>query len=507
MDSSSGLTCPFCEFVDNDSYFLTLHVETLHSETGNSPFIVRDFGDVDKPPAVPEKVALDAPAPQGLEETPDQVAASEDYINCPEDDCGEELLFADLSMHMDLHLAEQLTFNEFRDQAEGSDRHCKKAKHSHISAHSPPSYSGPDTNLTTDLPSALKNYDESLERPTFAENLKQFFLGPSSYWNGKGKLPGAIPLRRLGKAELGPHADENQMPAWLRRQLEDGGEVTVRNEIDTDGTLKKVVSISNEATGILPVIAKLCQQDGSVEQAFLCHPAVKHVVKQRREGGFCGYRNIQMLISYIQATSSQGHEHFPGRLPNILQLQDLIESAWDRGIMSTARIETGGIRGTRKYIGTPEAQALFISLDIDCQANGFSKTEEIRAHHKLLPLVEEYFAGSCVEMPEKVHRTDLPPLYFQHAGHSLTIIGIERRKDGSRNLLVFDPMFKSSPAVRRLIGVNFRHNYPEDLLKAYRRGERYLRRYNAFELLRLTPPPKTLPFVSPEYGQESGMDG
>jgi hypothetical protein len=99
-----------------------------------------------------------------------------------------------------------------------------------------------------------------------------------------------------------------------------------------------------------------------------------------REGGFCGYRNIQMLVSYITKAKVIGHEHFPEGLPTILQLQDMIELAWDRGFNSSGRTETGGIKGTRKFIGTPEvctenllfdesltlvqAQALFMSLDI-----------------------------------------------------------------------------------------------------------------------------------------------
>lgn len=34
----------------------------------------------------------------------------------------------------------------------------------------------------------------------------------------------------------------------------------------------------------------------------------------------------------------------------------MIEDAWDAGINLEGRIETGGIRGTRKYIGTPEVR-------------------------------------------------------------------------------------------------------------------------------------------------------
>jgi zinc finger-containing ubiquitin peptidase 1 len=144
------------------------------------------------------------------------------------------------------------------------------------------------------------------------------------------------------------------MPGWLRKQLEEGGKVTVNNQFRADGTLERVVSVANETRDIMPVLAQLCEQDQSVEEVFLCHPGVKHVVKMWHEGGFCGYRNIQMLISYIQAAESQGVEHFQGRLPTILKLQDLIEEAWDKGINSSGRIETGGIRGTRKYIGTQE---------------------------------------------------------------------------------------------------------------------------------------------------------
>ncbi|MEW5306485.1 MAG: hypothetical protein WDW36_008944 [Sanguina aurantia] len=48
-----------------------------------------------------------------------------------------------------------------------------------------------------------------------------------------------------------------------------------------------------------------------------------------------------------------------------------------------------------------------------------------------------------------VHVTGLPPLYFQHAGHSRTIVGIERRRASGRGpdtytILVFDPSENTS---------------------------------------------------------------
>jgi zinc finger-containing ubiquitin peptidase 1 len=145
------------------------------------------------------------------------------------------------------------------------------------------------------------------------------------------------------------------MPTWLRNQLE-GGRVTTRDKTMADSSSKREVFISNETWDIVPLLAQLCELDKSIEQAFLCHPGVKHIMKLPGEGVFTGYQNIQMLISYIQAAHSEGFQHFQGGLPTVLRLQDLIEEAWDKGINGYGRIETGGIKGTRKYIGTPEVR-------------------------------------------------------------------------------------------------------------------------------------------------------
>lgn len=160
----------------------------------------------------------------------------------------------------------------------------------------------------------------------------------------------------LQKSELGPHAHEEQMPSWLLKQLEAGAPMTVIQKIDYSGALVRVESIVNEIRGTMAVLGQLCDQDRALSKTYLSHPDVRHVVKMSKEGGFCGYRNIQMMVSFIQDAKSQGYQHFLGRLPSILELQDAIESAWDRGINASGRIETGGIKGTRKYIGTPEVR-------------------------------------------------------------------------------------------------------------------------------------------------------
>ena len=141
---------------------------------------------------------------------------------------------------------------------------------------------------------------------------------------------------------------------WLRKQLETGAKVTVANRIGLNGQLYRIETVANEISGTIPVLGQLCEQDRALSRVYLCHPDVQHVVKMAKEGGFCGYRNIQMMISFIKDAKSEGFHLFPARIPSILQLQDSIENAWDKGINDSGRIETGGIKGTRKYIGTPE---------------------------------------------------------------------------------------------------------------------------------------------------------
>lgn len=89
----------------------------------------------------------------------------------------------------------------------------------------------------------------------------------------------------------------------------------------------------------------------------------------------------------------------------------------------------------------------------------------------------------------------------------MTIVGFQKSVDGGRELLVFDPMFHDSPMVLRLADVlrdggeegsreRVSVRKAEELLRAYRRGSKYLRKYGEFEVLRLSA---TGPNVSEGY--------
>lgn len=134
---------------------------------------------------------------------------------------------------------------------------------------------------------------------------------------------------------------------------------------------------------------------------------------------------------------------------------------------------------------TRQAQAFFLSSEINCAVQQFSDNKEhkIEAHVTLLNAIECYFAQAAVKDGSNVYKTLLPPIYLQQPGHSITIIGFERRRDGICNLVVLDPMYSSSPAMHKLLGRKNIHSARPEVLHAYRRGPRQLRKHAAFEIL------------------------
>lgn len=105
------------------------------------------------------------------------------------------------------------------------------------------------------------------------------------------------------------------------------------------------------------------------------------------------------------------------------------------------------------------------------------------AHDSLLAAIEQYFAQAAIGDGSNVYKTLLPPIYLQQPGHSITIVGFERRRDGSCNLMVFDPMYSTSPAMHKLIGRKDIKSPRPEVLYAYRRPAKQLKKHAAFEIL------------------------
>ncbi|KAL9045419.1 MAG: hypothetical protein Q9206_007297, partial [Seirophora lacunosa] len=284
-------SCPFCPFSNPSPYFLAQHVEAVHPEKDEPPFVSRHFLDVDLPGDGGREVA-----------TTCRGVPSQDYIEC---ECGETVLLSEFNDHVQLHAAESA------DMAVG----------------------------TAQLPAGvtLSSSHQSVTWPMMVPPVQPVdqcsALGGCNIADSAGDSYGSLlsksnasprnkrapkNAKRLGKAELGPYAHEEQMPAWLYRHLQQGAKVSVINEISPCGRSVRLEMVANESSGILPVLAQLCEQDRMLSKVYLCHSGVQHIFKMAKEGGFCGYRNIQMMISYIQAARAEGYDYFPGRVPSIL---------------------------------------------------------------------------------------------------------------------------------------------------------------------------------------------
>ncbi|KAF4983083.1 hypothetical protein FZEAL_1430 [Fusarium zealandicum] len=426
-DSETTSDCPFCGFKPTEGeYELLLHIETRHPD-GQSPF-----------------------------------AVVEDPVPCPKDSCGEYVAPDELAYHLELHNLEaqeatpepteppyvppkpDLQKPEERESRSSSrGKHRSEKKGSTIQAwrdlfagrHSRESSSSRARHKTKRPVAEGAGVSKSTDRRPSSRS------GASQQTQGERSRQFA----RLGTSELGRFANEKKMPSWLVELLKNEGQVV------------------ND--GVLPVLRQLLEQRG-----------------------FCGYRNIQMLTSHIIGAQTAGAERFGRTFPSIFQIQDLIENAWDMGINTQGRVETGGVKGTRKYIGTPEAQAVFLSLGITCSVQAFKDKERGRSKTHLLEAIEQYFQAGVTNVEDRIHLTGLPPVYLQHPGHSLTIVGYEKEMDGHVNLLVFDPSFHDSTKIRSLVGKAFRHKPSsiDESLQPYRRGSHYLRKYNQFEVLYLT---------------------
>lgn len=169
----------------------------------------------------------------------------------------------------------------------------------------------------------------------------------------------------------------------------------------------------------------------------------------------CGYRNIQMLCSRLKQLPEYAGATFFGGLPAIPPIacvQEFLERAWGNGFDLEGADQLGNrLQGTHKWIGTTECCALLRFFGVRAKIVDFRGTgAEGETHQALVDWVWRYFtSGGHVTTGARIVISQRPPLYFQHDGHSRTIVGIEKRwltrRTDTRaggpvvNLVIFDP--------------------------------------------------------------------
>jgi hypothetical protein len=114
----------------------------------------------------------------------------------------------------------------------------------------------------------------------------------------------------------------------------------------------------------------------------------------------------------------------------------------------------------------------------------------IAAWQDLLDAVENYFKLAIQpSLHACVYQTKLPPIFLQRPRHSLTIVGIEKLRNGKRRLLTFDPGYRAPMALMKPHGAVHSKMSARLILWIYRRDETYLKRYRGFESLFLDAVP------------------
>ncbi|WCJ27549.1 Zinc finger-containing ubiquitin peptidase 1 [Euphorbia peplus] len=288
--------------------------------------------------------------------------------------------------------------------------------------------------------------------------------------------------------------------------------------------------------GLMALLQKALNFDANSDTigVFLCG-YVDHFQSLPSEdvGWGCGWRNIQMLSSYLLSQRGDDVRRILfggcGFVPDIPFLQRWLEVAWGKGIdPDGARHFNYKIYGSKSWIGATECAALFrsfglrarivdfgpkdleslvlsipgsrvvkpntrtkrkafpvsgpmdryvtggrnrdvpVSVDTSCStsqlAGGSNESLESnfssdnKGHQVLLDWVWNYFSKDTSTSSAhhgRVIVTNKSPLYFQHDGHSRTIVGIEvrRQHNGSKlqyNLLILDPGHRTVALERSL---------------------------------------------------------
>lgn len=83
------ISCPFCPFADSDGQFVSQHIEYCH----------------------PEGADFSLPDPESAPQRPSSADDTEKYVDCPHG-CGEIVAAAELDIHLDLHVAEEVALDD-----------------------------------------------------------------------------------------------------------------------------------------------------------------------------------------------------------------------------------------------------------------------------------------------------------------------------------------------------------------------------------------------------------
>jgi len=144
--------------------------------------------------------------------------------------------------------------------------------------------------------------------------------------------------------------------------------------------------------------------------------------------------------------------------PGVRNLQRWIEAAWSAGFDEEGKADLSPLLDSHKWIGTVEISVAFSYRGIPTKLVDFAEVD--KSAEIVTKWIVDYFdpvdsstgkqfvsaltsekktVGDALRGASPVKVTDRMPLILQHQGHSRTIVGYEIAKNGTINLLTFDP--------------------------------------------------------------------
>ncbi|XP_066317622.1 uncharacterized protein [Miscanthus floridulus] len=267
----------------------------------------------------------------------------------------------------------------------------------------------------------------------------------------------------------------------------------------------QIQSEVQEVEGSIMNLLRSCleSEDGPSTSMISCYIDHHQSLSSEDKGWGCGWRNIQMLSSHLLKQRPEAREVLfggSGFVPDIPSLQRWLEIAWDKNFDTIGSSHFHNeVYGAKKWIGAAECATLFRSFGLRARIVDFDSTESsdlqskngsraasqvrgpmdkfliknnspkssselcredaesMRGQQALVDWVWNYFASGRSDRlaTQRVTVSNKTPLYFQHQGHSRTIVGIQK-KMGHRGfqeqytLLILDPGHRTADLERSL---------------------------------------------------------
>jgi len=222
------------------------------------------------------------------------------------------------------------------------------------------------------------------------------------------------------------------------------------------------------ASGILSLLNTYYLYRAKGLKAFNICPHVDFESMGSAEGFGCGYRNLQMMISYLIRFPNLKRSLLKnsGTVPSILSIQESIEAAWKCNFDKiSANQFQFSLKGSTKWIGTSEIVTFFSYYRLRTAIYQFHSElnplfpgkgqKKYKANTHLVQFAFDYYMNNksnskrsdtnardttmSHQFTTKQSDHFISPMYLQYNGHSCTIVGAEQRKNGDIFLIMFDP--------------------------------------------------------------------